>query len=91
MKISRADALPRSVKKVDFSFEIDSVIVPPFDSSPFHVERVQPQRKTYELDDALFEPCGQTGRVIFVAREVGTLAGYVVVSRGWNGCAVIET
>lgn len=90
MEITRADALPRAAEEADFSFEIDSVLLEPFSGSPLPVEPVSPRRKTYVLDPALFEPCESADRAVFLAQEAGELAGYIAVSRGWNGCAVID-
>ncbi|OCX31529.1 hypothetical protein QU42_09465 [Bradyrhizobium sp. UASWS1016] len=90
MEIIRADALPGSAEEVDFSFEIDSIIVEPFDAVPLRVEPLSQRRKAYGLDEALFERCDGTDKVLFLANEAGNLAGYITASRGWNGCAVVD-
>lgn len=84
MEIIRADALPGSAEEVDFSFEIDSIIVEPFDAVPLRVEPLSQRRKAYGLDEALFERCDGTDKVLFLANEAGNLAGYITASRGWN-------
>lgn len=90
MEIIKADMLLRSVEQADFSFEIDSTVVEPFDATPLRVEPRPRRWKTYDLDDKLFEPCDGTDRILFFAREANNLAGYIAASRGWNGCCVID-
>ena len=90
MEIIRADALPRSAEDVDFSFEIDRIVVEPFDAVPLRVEPLSQRHKAYGLDDALFERCDGTDKVLFLASEAGNLAGYITASLGWNGCAMVD-
>ncbi|GLS30958.1 hypothetical protein [Neomesorhizobium albiziae] len=49
MQIVAAAALPFEAKQADFSFEIDSQIIAPFDAVPFRIEQLP-----YGLDDSLF-------------------------------------
>ena len=90
MQIIRVDALPRSAEEVDFSFEIDSVLVGPFDAAPSRIEPRAQRRKAYETDDALFERCDGPDSVLFLASEGGDIAGYIAASRGWNGCVMVD-
>src|SRR6185503_17368647 len=90
MAIARVAVLPEAIKDVDFSFDIGSVVLEPFDSVPLHVEPRSPGRKSYEWESNLFEASGTADRAIFLAREGEELAGYIVASRGWNGCAIID-
>ncbi|MDX6749165.1 GNAT family N-acetyltransferase [Geminicoccaceae bacterium 1502E] len=89
MKIVVADALPLRAKQADFSFEIDSRIVAPFDAVPFRTEMLPSRQKVYGLDEDLFEPRDSRNAGLFVAGEGETIAGYVAISRAWNKCAEI--
>jgi len=90
MQISQVPSLPPEAREADFSFDIDSEIVAPFDSLPFRVVPLPLRRKAYGFDDGLFEARDGADAALFVASEAGTIAGYIAISRGWNGCAEIE-
>ncbi len=91
MEILRADALPESVRDIDFSFDIDAIVVEPFGSLPLRIEPSPFRRKSYDLDDGLFWSHDGVDEILFVARENdGAVAGYITVTRHWNGCAVVD-
>jgi streptothricin acetyltransferase len=90
MEITRVDKLPPSFESADFSFEIDSVVAEPFDAIPMHITPVPTRRKAYGMDDALFESRIGNDHALFAACRAECPAGYIAVSRGWNGCAVID-
>ena len=90
LEIVSVPSLPPEAAEVDFSFEIDGEILAPFDDEPFRVRPLPPRRKLYGLDEALFEARDAAEEALFLARGGGGVAGYVAVSRGWNGCAEID-
>ena len=75
----------------DFSFEIVGELA--LDDLP-QAERVVPlpaRRKSYPADAVdLARYIDIAERGLFVAREADALAGYLAVSRGWNGFASID-
>ena len=91
MHITRFDVLPIAAKTTDFSFEIEGIVVPPFESVPLQTEPVGPRlTKEYGIDESLFEAHDGQERALFTCLAGTDLAGYVSVSRGWNGCAMID-
>lgn len=90
LEIAGVSSLPPEAAEADFSFEIDGEILAPFDEVPFRTRPLPVRCKLYGLDEALFEARDSAGEALFLAREGGEVAGYVAVSRGWNGCAVID-
>jgi ribosomal protein S18 acetylase RimI-like enzyme len=90
MQIILADRLPTAFTEADFSFDVDSVVVAPFDAVPLRVASLPSRQKVYGLDNALFDPRDSKVAGLFVAEEGGAFAGYIAVSRAWNGCAEID-
>lgn len=90
MQIILADRLPLAAAEADFSFEVDSAVVAPFDATPLRTASLPPRQKIYPLDNALFLPRESKSAGLFVAEEEGAVAGYIAVSRAWNGCTEID-
>jgi len=90
MEFYHVPALPTSAKHADFSFEIASVVVAPFDATPLRTAPALSRWKCYDIDDELFQPCDNVDSARFVAAQSGQLAGYIALSRDWNGCAQIN-
>lgn len=56
MQITRLEKLPSAARNADFSFEIEGVVVPPFEAVPLQSEPVGlPRTKEYGLDETLFD------------------------------------
>ncbi len=91
MQIQRVEALPASLKKADFSFEIDGEAAPPFDGPGVaRVVSVPGRLKAYGLSEAFFEPASKEERLLITAIDGDDVAGYLCASPGWNGCVLID-
>jgi streptothricin acetyltransferase len=88
MEISRAGAdVHALLAKGDFSFDVTAEALPPFDTGRLgQILPLPPHRKTYPLPS---DP-GAEGRLVLLAREGERLAGFMVLSRRWNGLAGID-
>jgi|SRR6185312_6886901 len=89
MEISRAGAdVHALLAKGDFSFDVTAEALPPFDGGRLgEVRPLPPHRKTYPPPSALG---AADGRLTLLAREEERLAGFMVLSRRWNGLAGID-
>ncbi|MGV0757691.1 GNAT family N-acetyltransferase [Tistrella mobilis] len=76
--------------RCDFSFEVVAEVAEPYETGRT-VSVDPPYLKNYGYDpDELTEYLVRTDAEVFIAEVCGTPVGYVAVSRGWNGFAVIE-
>jgi streptothricin acetyltransferase len=83
-RLSRAE-----ISHCDFSFDVTHELVTPY-SDPFvHAAPTAPYRKAYVFDDAAFMDIGPD-RMLAVASNAGGVCGYILVSRSWNNCALID-
>lgn len=92
MKIERVDRIaPHFLATADFSFEIEHEAVPPFDGPGMpRVVPVNRRTKAYCVDGSLSEYDAASTRLLLAANDGGQLAGYLLATLGWNGCANIE-
>lgn len=90
MEILRVDALPQSAAEADLSFEINGVLIEPFDQTPLRICPVPTRRKAYGVDNTLFQAHDRACRGLFLAWAEDNVAGYICASQGWNGCATID-
>lgn len=75
---------------LDFSFIVVREAVPPFDGPGLgRVVPVAPYRKSYPFD-AHEEHRRGGDRMLMVAREAGTMLGYIAASRAWNDYVRID-
>lgn len=93
MKVRRAEAGDLAdLQNRDFSFEIRTEAVPPFDDG--WLERavaVEPYRKSCGFDaDELADHLAAEDRALFVIDGDDGAVGYIAVSTGWNRFAVID-
>lgn len=75
MQITRLEKLPSAARNADFSFEIEGVVVPPFEAVPLQSEPVGlPRTKEYGLDETLFDTHDGYGCCLPVWRSLSWLA-----------------
>ncbi|WDZ76072.1 GNAT family N-acetyltransferase [Ensifer adhaerens] len=76
----------------DFSFEVISEALPPFTGPGLGaVARVEAYTKTYEADPKeLTDAATELDAALFCARINGRLAGYIALSKAWNGFAEVD-
>lgn len=92
MKIERVDRIaPHVLATADFSFEIDHEAVPPFDGPGMpKVAPVDRRTKAYGADVSLAEADLASSRLLIAAKDGDKLAGYLLATLGWNGCANVD-
>lgn len=81
--------LPADVAQCDFSFDVTSELVPPYDNPFKQIVPVAAYRKTYGFAAEDFADVGADG-MLAVARSAGRVGGYILVSESWNRYALIE-
>lgn len=76
----------------DFSFEVTAGALPPFTGPGLGaVAPVEPYTKAYESDpEELTDAASAPDAALFVARIDGRLAGYIALSKAWNGFAEVD-
>ncbi|WP_077959703.1 GNAT family N-acetyltransferase [Ensifer adhaerens] len=76
----------------DFSFEITSEALPPFTGPGLgDIAPVESYVKTYGSDpDELVGAAEEADAALFAARVDGRLAGYIALSKAWNGFAEVD-
>lgn len=76
----------------DFSFDVTIEALPPFTGPGLGaVAPVEAYTKTYEPDpEDLMDASEEPDAVLFVARADGRLAGYIALSKAWNGFAEVD-
>lgn len=76
----------------DFFFEVTSEALPPFTGPGLgDVAPVESYIKTYGSDpDELVETAAGPDAALFTARLDGQLAGYIALSKAWNGYAEVD-
>lgn len=76
----------------DFFFEVTSEALPPFTGPGLgDVAPVESCIKTYGSDpDELVETAAGPDAALFTARLDGQLAGYIALSKAWNGYAEVD-
>ncbi|MEI2301367.1 GNAT family N-acetyltransferase [Ensifer sp. MJa1] len=76
----------------DFSFEVASEALPPFTGPGLGaVAPVEAYTKAYEADpEELTDASAEPDAALFVARIDGKLAGYIALSKAWNGFAEVD-
>ncbi|MGF6157142.1 ribosomal protein S18 acetylase RimI-like enzyme [Ensifer sp. KUDG1] len=76
----------------DFSFEITSEALPPFTGPGVgDIAPVERYIKAYGSDpDELVEAAAEPDAALFAARLDGRLAGYIALSKAWNGFAEVD-
>ncbi len=92
MQIERVDRVaPEALVAEDFSFDIEYEAVAPFDGPGMpNVVPVAPRTKAYGIDQSLSEPDFDSGRLLLAAKDELHVAGYLLATPGWNGCASID-
>lgn len=92
MHIERVDRIaPPALAAEDFSFDIEWEAVAPFDGPGMpSVVPVEPRTKTYGVDESLSKPDFDSGRLLLAAKDEFHVAGYLLATTAWNGCASIE-
>lgn len=76
----------------DFSFEITSEVLPPFDGPGLGgIAELEAYRKTYDTNPAeLMETAAEDDAALFVVRDADRMLGYIALSISWNGYAEID-
>ncbi|HEV7309879.1 GNAT family N-acetyltransferase [Ensifer sp.] len=76
----------------DFSFEVTIEALPPFSGPGLGaVAPVEPYMKSYEADaKELMDASAEADAALFTARVDGRLAGYIALSKAWNGFAEVD-
>ncbi|MEG0183105.1 MAG: GNAT family N-acetyltransferase [Stenotrophomonas sp.] len=92
MRIERVDSISaQALVAADFSFEIAEAAVPPFDGPGMpRVEAVAPRTKRYDSDASLSDAAADAERLLLAAWHGEELAGYLLATVSWNGCASID-
>ncbi|WP_422650342.1 Acetyltransferase [Cupriavidus sp. H18C1] len=92
MQVERVERIaPEALAAEDFSFDIEYEAVAPFDGPGMpNVVPVEPRTKAYGFDESLSEPVSDSGRLLLAAKDGLHLAGYLVATPVWNGCASID-
>ncbi|MFB8342735.1 GNAT family N-acetyltransferase [Brucella cytisi] len=80
----------KRLAQCDFSFEVVAELAEPYETGQT-VSVDAPYLKNYGYDsDELIGYLGKSDAEVFIAEVSGAPVGYVAVSQGWNGFAVIE-
>lgn len=92
MKIERVQTIsPESLRKADFSFDVEEEAAPPFDGPALkNVAPVERYTKQYRVNLGIIDAPDASRSMIAVAREGCQVAGYIDASRAWNNCARID-
>lgn len=92
MQIERVERIAlEALAAADFSFDIEFEVVAPFEGSSMpNVVRVKPRTKAYGVDESLSEPDFDSGRLLLEVKDGENLAGYLLATPSWNGCASID-
>lgn len=92
MHIGRVESIGReALAPADFSFVIELEAVGPFDGPGLPgVVAVTARTKAYGVDESLSEPDADATRLLLAARDGDRLAGYLLATPAWNGCASID-
>lgn len=78
------------IKGLDFSFEITTELIEPYENPFQDIKPVDPYFKTYYFDARQFRKSKDPNRLIAVARQGDLLCGYILVKKSWNNYALIN-
>lgn len=92
MRIERVETLTSAEwSESDFSFDVEEEAAGPFDGPGLgEVAPVARYTKRYSMDADRITASNPERSMIAVLRGEDGVAGYLVVSRAWNGCAQID-
>ncbi|WP_029710364.1 MULTISPECIES: GNAT family N-acetyltransferase [Rhizobium] len=88
MLVEDAETLPPAIMDCNFSFDVTSELLAPYDDPFGQVRVVEPYRKSYGFDPDDFT-AGPDRRLV-IASRAGRACGYLLLSKSWNGFVSVE-